>query len=69
MKKLQLSIIALLLTCSLFAISPAKADPGLAIDTHAWVWVATVGVIGIGVAVRKSRKENQPVPALQPVSK
>jgi hypothetical protein len=28
MKKLRLSIIALLFTCSLFSISPVKADPG-----------------------------------------
>jgi len=61
MKKIHLSIIALLFTCSLFAISP--------VDTHVWVLVMAVGLIGTAVLVRKNKKENQPVLALQPVSK
>ncbi|HEY8931021.1 MAG TPA: hypothetical protein VIM55_17590 [Mucilaginibacter sp.] len=61
MKKIRLSIIALLFTCSLFAVSST--------GTNVCVLVATAGLIGSAILVRKNQKENQPALLLQPVSK
>lgn len=61
MKKIHLSVIALLVTCSLFATSFAK--------THIWVLAMAIGLTGAVFLVRKNKKQNQPALALVSVSK